>query len=139
MPIFYDTNILIYSVGLNPEESDKTVIAKALLDREDWNVSVQVLQEFFVQATRPSRAARLSSGMAAEFIATWRRQPVQEMTLAILDEAIAIHRRYSLSYWDSAIVAAAKAQRCDRLYSEDLADGQEVAGVRISDPFREIA
>jgi predicted nucleic acid-binding protein len=43
---------------------------------------------------------------------------------------------HGFSYWDSAIVAAARALGCDRLYTEDLSHGRVVEGIAIIDPFR---
>ena len=40
------------------------------------------------------------------------------------------------SYWDAAIVAAARALGCQELYSEDMSHGREVEGVTIINPFR---
>ncbi len=130
-----DPNILLYSIDLRPDEKAKTTIAKSLMARTDWAISVQVLQEFFVQATRPSRPNRVPAGLAAGLITTWRRQPVQDRHMALFDDAVALHQRHGFSYWDSAIVAAAKAQGCDILCSEDLDHGQVVDGVRIENPF----
>lgn len=135
MRVFYDTNILLYSIDLHPDDKTKTAIAKSLMTREDWAVSVQVFQEFFVQATRASRPNRLPADLAAGLIATWRRQPVQDMTLAVFDDAVALHQRHGFSYWDSAIIAAAKARGCGLLYSEDLNHGQVIDGVRVENPF----
>ena len=133
---FLDTNILLYAIELHPEEARKRDIAEDLIARMDWVISAQVIQEFFVNATRASASAGVSIETAQAFIDIWRRRPVQEINLELIDDAIAIQRRYRLSYWDSAIVAAAKAQRCTTLYSEDLSDGQTVAGVRVVNPFK---
>jgi predicted nucleic acid-binding protein len=44
--------------------------------------------------------------------------------------------RFQISYWDAAIVAAAKRLGATTLYSEDLADGQVFEGVQVVNPFR---
>lgn len=98
-------------------------------------MSVQVLQEFYVQATRASRANRLSHLEAMEFIQLWKRFPIQEITLGVLDAALIARERYGISYWDAAIIEAARAQGCREVLSEDLADGQDYAGVRVVNPF----
>jgi predicted nucleic acid-binding protein len=97
---------------------------------------VQVLQEFYVQATRASRPDRLPHDIAAGLIATWTRFGVQEITLPLLDSALEIKARHGFSHWDSAIIAAARALGCRELYTEDMSHGREVDGVRIIDPFR---
>jgi predicted nucleic acid-binding protein len=136
MPHFLDTNILIYSISDNPAEAAKRGRAEELLARDDGALSVQVLQEFYVQATRSTRPGRLAHGVAAGLIAAWCRFPVQDITLPILTGALEIKAAHGFSYWDSAIIAAARALGCHRLYTEDLAHGREVAGVTIIDPFR---
>jgi predicted nucleic acid-binding protein len=136
VPDFFDTNVLVYSISPDPAEADKRARAIALLDQDDGALSVQVLQEFYVQATRPSRPTPLSHALAVGFIAKWARFPVQDMTLAILHAALEIKAAHRLSYWDSAVIAAARALGCRRLYSEDMGHGREIAGVRIVNPFR---
>ena len=50
-------------------------------------------------------------------------------------KAIGISIRTQFSFYDSLILAAAKALNCDVVYSEDLSHGQLVDGVRIENPF----
>ena len=50
--------------------------------------------------------------------------------------ALEIKTTYGLSYWDAAIVAAARALGCRELLSEDMSHGREVDGLVIRDPFR---
>jgi predicted nucleic acid-binding protein len=61
---------------------------------------------------------------------------VQEITLPILTAALEIKAAHGFSYWDSAIIAAARALGCRDLYSEDMSHGRIVEGVAIIDPFR---
>lgn len=133
---FLDTSVLLYSISRNPDESLKRERAIALLDEDSGALSVQVLQEFYVQATRSSRADAIPHEFAAGLIETWRRFRIQDMTVPVLSSALQIRKAYGLSYWDSAVVAAARALGCDRLYSEDLNHGQMVDGLTIIDPFR---
>lgn len=136
MPVFFDTNILIYSVSPDPAEAAKRRRAIDLLQRDDGAVSIQVLQEFYVQATRPTRPRPLTHDLAVGLIESWCRFPVQEMTLMILNAALEINAAHGFSYWDSAIIAAARALGCRELYTEDMSHGREVDGVLIVDPFR---
>jgi len=99
-------------------------------------LSVQVLQEFFVQATRASRADALPHDIAVSLIATWRRFDIQEITLPLLFGAFEIKARHGFSYWDSAIIAAARALGCQELLTEDMSHGRMVEGVLITNPFR---
>ena len=136
MSHFLDTNILLYSISQNPAESLKRDRALELLADDSGALSIQVLQEFYVQATRASRADDVPHEFAAGLIEAWARFRVQDMTLAILNAALRIRRAHGFSFWDSAIVAAALALGCDRVYTEDLTHGQVVDGLTIIDPFR---
>ena len=133
---FLDTNILLYSVSSAQNERTKRETAERLLLEPDNALSVQVLQEFYAQATRPTRAARLTHETAVRLIGTWLRFPVQSITVAVMSDALDIKAAAGLSYWDAAIVAAAKALGCRELFSEDMADGRDIGGVRIVNPFR---
>jgi predicted nucleic acid-binding protein len=97
---------------------------------------VQVLQEFYVQATRQTRPDKLRHDTAAGLIATWTRFRVQPITVQILGAALEIKAAHGFSYWDSAIIAAARALGCDQLYTEDMTHGRAVDGVMIVNPFR---
>ena len=133
---FLDTSILLYSISRNPAEAAKRDRAVALLDQPEGALSIQVLQEFYVQSTRPTRPDPLPHAVAAGLIATWTRFPVQETTLPILRTAFQIKTAHGFSYWDSAIVAAAHALGCRELYSEDMSHGRQVEGLTILNPFR---
>ena len=52
---FVDTNVLIYAASPAPHEADKQNAAQRLLEAGDLALSVQVLQEFYHQATRTNR------------------------------------------------------------------------------------
>ena len=134
---FADTNVLLYAVSPLPEEADKRRRARDLLRRSDLAVSVQVFQEFYHQATRPTRPGRLTHDDALAFLGTLLRFPVHDVTLDLFREATAISRRYQLSYWDGAILAAARALGCEAVYSEDLSAQQDYDGLRVINPFRE--
>jgi predicted nucleic acid-binding protein len=135
-PRFIDTNILLYSISRDPAETSKRDIAVALLDTENIALSVQVLQEFYVQATRATRPDALAHEIAVGLMRTWLRFKVQETTLPVMINALEIEVGYGLSYWDAAIVAAARALGCHELLSEDMSHGREVEGVTINNPFR---
>jgi predicted nucleic acid-binding protein len=132
--VFLDTNILIYSVSSDSSERAKRDRARGLLDG-DCVLSVQVLQEFYVQMTRSNRPGAISHQVALELIENWRRFPIQENTMSILVDALRITERYRFSLWDSLIIAAAIAAGCDRLMSEDMSHGQTIEGLAIVNPF----
>ncbi|HKJ85045.1 MAG TPA: PIN domain-containing protein [Spirochaetia bacterium] len=132
---FADTNILLYSISADRNESDKAGLAAELLDMADLALSVQVLQEFYVQATHPRRSDTLSSKDAMDLIGTWLRYPVQETTVELMRSAAISSQRWQISYWDAAIVEAARALGCTQILTEDLNDRQDFGGVVVLNPF----
>ncbi len=134
---FVDTNVLLYDVSKAPDEQAKAAIAKRILRRRDLALSVQVLQEFYVQATRETRRGRLRQDQAVRLIESFCRYPVQELTLPIVKAAFVTRNRWKISYWDAAILEAARSAGCDVVLCEDLSDGEDYGGVRVENPFRQ--
>ena len=132
---FVDTNVLLYAVSEIPEEADKRARAREVLTEPDLAASVQVLQEFYHQATRPTRIHSLSGNRALQFLEPILLFRIQSMTMDVFLEAVAISRRFRLSYWDGAILAAARTLGCDAVYSEDLSSEQDYDGLRVINPF----
>lgn len=132
---FVDTNVLLYSVSTMPDEAEKRGVARQILTRSDIGFSVQVLQEFYVQAIRHAPEP-VPHEVAVNCIRSWLRFPVQEQTTHILTAALETKARYQISYWDAAIVEAARILKCHTLWSEDLSDGQNYGGVRVVNPFK---
>ena len=132
---FVDTNVLLYAVSAESEQSGKRDRAIALLEESDLAISVQVLQEFYHQATRPGRPAALTPEQALRFIQSIDSFPVQPVTLDVFLAGVSISRRFGLSYWDGAILAAARAMGCEIVYSEDLSPTQDYDGLRVANPF----
>jgi predicted nucleic acid-binding protein len=132
---FVDTNVLLYAINVLPADAPKTAAAVKLLGRDDLGISVQVLCEFYVQATHPHSPQRLAPQTAKQYLATLRRYKVQEMTVPVFERALALADRYVISLWDALILSAATELGCTTLYSEDLNDGQDYAGVRVCNPF----
>ncbi len=132
---FVDTNVLLYAASTAPSERAKQERALAILDEEDLAMSVQVLQEFYVQATHPARPERLTHEQAVALVESWLRFRVQDVSISLLRDAFATRARWQISYWDAAIVEAARAAGCSTLLSEDFHDGMDFAGVRVTNPF----
>lgn len=95
-----------------------------------------MLQEFYVQATRATRPDRLSHQAAADLVTSFTRFTVQDTTVELVHAPMAARDRFELSYWDAAILEAARLLGCTQVLSEDLAHGQDYAGVTVTDPFR---
>lgn len=132
---FVDTNILLYAISRDPNEQTKATLANEILSVGDLALSVQVLQEFYVQATRDTRADRITHEQAEGLVDSFRRFPVQETTVGIMLAAMSTRQRFSISYWDAAILEAARTLDCKVVLSEDLSDSQDYAGIRVENPF----
>ena len=133
---FVDTNILLYAISRDAAEQDKAKRANDILADRDLALSVQVLQEFYVQATRVSRPDAIGHSQAVRLIESFRRFPIQDVTSVIMMAALDARQRFQLSYWDAAIIEASRVIGCAEVLSEDLNDGQDYAGVRVTNPFR---
>jgi predicted nucleic acid-binding protein len=132
---FVDTNVLLYAASTAPEEQAKAVQARSLLDDDDLALSVQVLQEFYVQATRHTKVERMTHEQASLLVEAFLRFPVQDMTVALMKAGLGARERFKISYWDATIIEAARALGCDTVLTEDLSDGQSYDGITVTNPF----
>lgn len=132
---FVDANILLYAISVDPAERGKAARANEILDAGDVGLSVQVLQEFYVQATRASRADAITHDQAAGLIESWCRFPLQVTTIDVLRAALATRQRFGISYWDAAILEAGRALGCAVVLSEDLDTTTDYDGIRVANPF----
>src|SRR6266566_1248578 len=132
---FVDANVLIY--GHDVDSKSKHATAKNIL-RELWTertgvLSMQVLQEFYVNVTRKIRSPlpKDSARLVVTSYSIW----CMETTPAELSVAFRIEDESRIGFWDALIVAAAVKSGATRLLSEDLNPGQKIAGLRIENPF----
>lgn len=131
--VFLDSNVLVYAASGDKEEPKKGA-ALALIESEDFGISAQVLQEFFVTVVR--KVARpLTVVQAMEWIEQWISFPCQPVDHQLVRVAIERAERHRISYWDAAILAAAEALGAATVYSEDLSHGQRYGQVRVVNPF----
>ena len=140
MPSFVDTNVLIYAEDRDAKR--KHEIARDLVV-ELWNerngvVSVQVLQEFYVNVTRKLKKP-LTVPRALEIVEEYSTWTVIENTARLLVRAIDLQQKHRLSFWDSMIVQAAIDAGCETLLTEDLNAGQRIESVTIVNPFEKVA
>ncbi len=133
--VFIDTNILLYCLDEEPQSQPKRQMAQQILTTQRWGWSVQVAAEFFVIATSPKRPFRMATADAAALIKNWLTFPTLDITPELVRAAIEVHGRYQVSYWDAAILAAARQMGCQAVYSEDLNAGQVFDGVKVINPF----
>jgi predicted nucleic acid-binding protein len=132
---FVDTNVLLYTIDEDRASVSKRECAQQLLLSERWGWSVQVAAEFFANATSAKRPFRLSASDAAALVEAWFAFPTIELTAVLFRAAVDVQQRFQLSYWDAAILAAAKQMGCQIVYSEDLNAGQDYDGMIVVNPF----
>jgi len=131
---FVDSNVLIYAADEALPVPRKTRIARELLLQSGLHLSVQVLNEFTVNARNPAKL-NLDARQEQEWLSRWLMFPAAPLTVNTFLEAGLIHARYQTSHWDSLILASARESACTVLYSEDLAHGQDYGGVVVVNPF----
>ena len=131
---FFDTNILSYSD--DKRDPAKQLKAHSLIReyRSDRTgvVSLQVLQEYFVNTTQK---LGLDPEVARRRLEIFSRFDLVEPRLNDVLSAIDLHRLQHISYWDALIIHCAKISGCQIVFSEDLQHGQVIDGVRIVNPF----
>jgi len=132
---FVDTTVLLYAISTADSEAEKRRRANAVLDDADLGLSVQVLQEFYVQATRPGRDDAITHEQAVGLVEALCRFPVQEITVGVMTAALGTRGRFGIPYWDAAVVEAARALGCAVVLSEDLSPETDYGGVRVENPF----
>jgi predicted nucleic acid-binding protein len=132
---FVDSNILIYAHDVDAKAKHDT--AKDVL-RELWSqrtgvLSVQVLQEFYVNVTRKiaSPLSKEEARLVVNSYTVW----CTETTAAEIAAAFRIEDESRIKFWDALIVASAAKASAVRILSEDMNDQQITAGVRIENPF----
>ncbi len=131
---FIDTNVLLYAGSGAPEDQRKKLIARDVLAQPGIGFSVQVMLEFYDAAVRKERL-EITHVEALAILEALKPFPVLAMTRDLVLEAIKLKARYSISYWDAAIVIAAHHLGCTTLFSEDLQHGQDFDGVKVVNPF----
>lgn len=131
---FFDTNVLVYAS--DHDEPDKMRVARALLRRSAQEgsgvISTQVVQEFFVSATRK---LSIEPMRAKGIVATFRPFELVVITLDDINRAMEGVMLWQISFWDSLILSAAGRASCSMVYSEDLNPGQFYSGVEVRNPF----
>ncbi|HWR67012.1 MAG TPA: PIN domain-containing protein [Bellilinea sp.] len=135
---FIDTNILVYA--FDETAGKKHSIAVKIIENgwnnKNGNISLQVIQEFYVTLTRkiPNPVDIRTVRKIVSDLSTWR---IHSPTVEDVLQAIDIQFENKLSFWDSLLIQSAIRLGCQTLISEDLSHGQVIAGVRIFNPFIE--
>ena len=131
---FLDANVLVYSqdAGARQKQRKSRQIIAQLGKSGDGVISTQVMQEFFVAATRKLGVPPLA---AKGVLKTFTVFETVQVSPALIHEAIDCAILNQLSFWDSLILAAAASAGCSTVWSEDLNAGQTVLGITVRNPF----
>ena len=135
-PVFVDTNIFVDA--RDPRDPIKRARAAEWLDllwrEQRGRTSAQVLSEYYSVVTRKSTMG-VTPEVAWEYVRALMAWNPQQIDSALLARAHVIEARHRLNWWDCLIVAAAQAQGCALLLTEDLQDKAEYGGVTVRNPF----
>lgn len=133
---FVDSNVLVYAH--DPTSPHKHARARELMEglwqERTGRLSVQVMQEFFWIATRKIPSP-LPSSTALDILADLAYWPVFAPGAAEVLAAGELAGTAQISFWDAMILVAAQRSGAACLWTEDLNDGQVIAGVEIRNPF----
>jgi predicted nucleic acid-binding protein len=132
--VFFDTNVLVYAQDLDaPHKRERSRQLMAEVAAVGCGViSTQVLQEYYVTATRKLGVAPLA---AKSVVQSFRMFEIVQLSPDLIEQAIDRSVLSQLSFWDALIVAASAASGCTTIYSEDLNVGQVIGGVKVVNPF----
>jgi predicted nucleic acid-binding protein len=132
--IFIDANIFVYAQdsGARDKQQKSREIITQLADSGNGVISTQVLQEFFVAATRKLGVPPLAAKGVLKTLAVFE---IVQVSAALIHEAIDCSILNQISFWDSLILAASASAGCSTVLSEDLNSGQTILGVKVQNPF----
>jgi len=133
---FVDTNVLLYAY--DHSEPAKQGRAQELLEdlwrRREGCLSVQVLQEFYVNATR-KLSRSLDAPTARQIVEDYSQWIIHAPTTRDVLAGIDLHQAHRLSFWDAMILTSALELGCTILWSEDLNPGQHFEGLEVRNPL----
>lgn len=134
--VFVDTNILAYAHDAS--EKEKQPIAKELID-ELWEsergaLSTQVLQDFYVVATRKFEPP-LSRKEARELVNSYGEWKLVRTDTVMIINASELEEKHQLTFWDALIIEAARRTGATRLITEDIPSSLTIEGIAIENPF----
>jgi len=133
--VFIDTNILICSLDTYDLKKQR-LCRKFLLKLKENNVGVistQVLQEFYVTATKKLKIEPL---LAKKILHSFEHFEVVYIDTGLIKEAIDCSILQEISFWDALIIVAAESANCQSIWTEDLNHEQIIRGVRVKNIFR---
>ena len=132
---FIDTNILVYAHdgGAGEKHTTSADLLSRLFENQTGALSVQILAEFYVTATRK---LGIPDEEAEEILADLGSWAIHRPGHSDLIQASRLCRRHKLSWWDALVLQSAMELGCQTLWSEDLSDGQRFGTLVVRNPFR---
>jgi predicted nucleic acid-binding protein len=133
---FVDTNVLVYA---HDRQAGSRHTIAARLVAELWEtrravISTQVLQEFYVNATRKIKTP-VPRALARQIVKTYAVWQTETVEPPDIHRASELEEQHQLSFWDALIVAAALKGGAATILTEDMSPGRSISGVRIENPF----
>ncbi len=132
---FFDTNILIYTDDKAAPAKQRRALDLVAEHRNAGTgvLSLQVLQEYFVTATRKLRVDPATARRKTELLAEF---DVVIPAIADVLASIDLHRLHGFSFWDAMVLRAASQAGCRVLLSENFQTSRQFDGIVIVNPFR---
>lgn len=136
-----DTNVLVYR--LDGREPAKQARARHLLrevsaDSTPTILLWQVLGELMRQLRYWQDQSVLTREGVVRYVAVVRRLfPLVLPTPTVIDHALDIPNRFSVSHWDGMLLGACKAAGVTTLFTEDMGAPATIAGIQLVNPFTE--
>ncbi len=132
---FVDTNVLVYAHdgGAGEKHSQSVALLRRLAGDRCGALSIQVLAEFYVTATRKMGMTSQEAEAVIADLAGWI---IHRPSHADLLRAARLHRRRQISWWDALVLNSAMELGCRVLWTEDLSDGRQYGTVTARNPFK---
>ena len=132
---FLDTNVLVYAVDARDvrKQHAAKAIVMAARNPSEYAISSQVLNEFSNVAVNKLKKTLDETRAFVEMFMTINSVDVKSQWTV---QAIEIMGRYNIQFYDSLLLATAKAVGCSDFLTEDLNDGQTYCGINVVNPFK---
>ena len=134
---FIDSNIWLYRFIVNTNDASsikKQQIATSITSQENLLVSTQVINEVCANLIR--KAGFDNSQIQTLIEELGEGCEILPLSLETIQYAAKLRNNYSLSFWDSLIVASAILGKASILYSEDMQNGLIINNtLQIVNPF----
>jgi len=135
--VFLDTNVIVYAATAQAAAPAKWEAAVAIMQREEFALSAQVMAEF-VNVVRRRVAPPLGEDDIDVWLGRLRRRPVAPIDAELVLKGARLSREHRMNYYDGAILVAAERLGCDTVLSEDMSDGRTYGGVTVRNPFKDL-